>query len=30
MLGTKDTHGLYRQYGFVNLPEPERLMQIHR
>ncbi|MFI5152119.1 MAG: GNAT family N-acetyltransferase [Chitinophagales bacterium] len=29
MLGTKDAHGLYAQYGFVSLPYPERMMTIH-
>ncbi len=26
MLGTDDAHGLYKQYGFVSYPSPERLM----
>jgi GNAT superfamily N-acetyltransferase len=26
MLGTRDAHGLYRQYGFSELPEPARFM----
>ncbi len=25
-LGTKDAHGLYRQFGFTELPEPGRVM----
>jgi len=29
MLGTKDAHGLYAQYGFIPLPYPERMMTIH-
>lgn len=29
MLGTKDAHGLYTQFGFVSLNTPERWMQIH-
>jgi GNAT superfamily N-acetyltransferase len=28
MLGTKDAHGLYAQFGFTPLTDPERLMQI--
>ncbi|MDF2187122.1 GNAT family N-acetyltransferase [Paraflavitalea sp. CAU 1676] len=27
-LGTLDAHGLYAQFGFVPLPQPERFMQI--
>ena len=27
MLATRDAHSLYRQFGFVPLPHPERLMQ---
>jgi N-acetylglutamate synthase-like GNAT family acetyltransferase len=27
LLGTKDAHGLYRQYGFNNLSFPERIME---
>lgn len=27
MLGTKDAHGLYAQFGFKPLPEPERFMR---
>ncbi|MDF5733886.1 MAG: GNAT family N-acetyltransferase [Rhizonema sp. PD38] len=26
LLATKDAHGLYRRYGFKNLPEPEKMM----
>jgi GNAT superfamily N-acetyltransferase len=26
MLGTKDAHGLYEQYGFTALEQPERMM----
>lgn len=26
LLGTKDAHGLYLQFGFVAYPQPERLM----
>ena len=29
MLGTKDAHGLYAQYGFTSLPYPERMMTVH-
>ncbi len=29
MLGTRDAHGLYRQFGFEEIPNPERFMQIH-
>lgn len=28
-LGTLDAHGLYAQFGFAPLPNPERFMQIH-
>ncbi len=28
MLATRDAHGLYRQYGFTPLKEPERWMEI--
>lgn len=28
MLGTKDAHGLYRQYGFKELMAPDRWMEI--
>ncbi|MEY4926903.1 MAG: hypothetical protein RI894_1339 [Bacteroidota bacterium] len=28
MLFTLDAHGLYRQFGFENSPNPERMMQI--
>ena len=27
LLGTADAHGLYRQYGFVSVPEPQRWME---
>lgn len=27
MLGTKDAHGLYEQFGFTALPEPKRFMR---
>jgi GNAT superfamily N-acetyltransferase len=27
MLGTKDAHGLYKQFGFTEIQKPERLMQ---
>ena len=27
MLGTKDAHGLYEQFGFTSLPEPKRFMR---
>lgn len=30
MLGTKDAHGLYAQYGFTALAAPERFMEIAR
>jgi len=30
LLGTRDAHGLYRQYGFVSVPEPERWMERRR
>ena len=30
MLGTKDAHGLYEQFGFTPITMPERFMQIHR
>ncbi|PWT97873.1 MAG: GNAT family N-acetyltransferase [Bacteroidetes bacterium] len=29
MLGTRDAHGLYKKFGFVELSNPERFMQIH-
>ena len=29
LLATSDTHGLYAQYGFTPLNNPERWMQIH-
>jgi GNAT superfamily N-acetyltransferase len=28
MLATRDAHGLYKQFGFAQLTNPERLMQI--
>jgi N-acetylglutamate synthase-like GNAT family acetyltransferase len=30
MLVTVDAHGLYEQFGFVPVPQPERHMEIHR
>jgi GNAT superfamily N-acetyltransferase len=30
MLATRDAHGLYSQYGFTGITNPERLMQIVR
>jgi GNAT superfamily N-acetyltransferase len=30
VLGTRDAHGLYRQFGFTSLAAPERFMEIHR
>jgi len=29
LLATRDAHGLYAQFGFKGLPEPDRWMQIH-
>jgi hypothetical protein len=29
MLATKDAHGLYSQFGFRPLKNPERFMEIH-
>jgi hypothetical protein len=29
MLATRDAHGLYAQFGFTQLKEPQRWMQIH-
>jgi len=29
LLATKDAHGLYRQFGFSELANPERMMAIH-
>lgn len=29
ILGTRDAHGLYAQYGFKPLAKPERFMEIH-
>jgi GNAT superfamily N-acetyltransferase len=28
LLGTRDAHGLYRQFGFTNLGSPDRFMEI--
>ena len=30
MLGTKDAHKLYEQFGFTPLTSPERYMRVHR
>ena len=30
MLATKDAHGLYKQFGFTELSNPERFMESHR
>jgi GNAT superfamily N-acetyltransferase len=30
LLGTRDAHGLYKQFGFAPLSNPERFMQINR
>jgi len=30
LLGTRDAHGLYQQYGFMPLSSPERFLEIHR
>ena|SRR5438105_9100011 len=30
MLATKDAHGLYRQFGFTELSNPARFMELHR
>jgi GNAT superfamily N-acetyltransferase len=30
LLGTRDAHGLYRQFGFVNVSEPQRWMERRR
>ncbi len=30
ILGTRDAHGLYEQYGFRALSNPEKFMEIHR
>ena len=30
ILGTRDAHGLYEQFGFRALASPERFMEIHR
>ena len=27
MLGTKDAHGLYRQFGFTEMRDPDRWME---
>ncbi len=29
MLATRDAHGLYARYGFVQLRDPERWMEVH-
>lgn len=29
ILGTRDAHGLYAQYGFKPLAKPERFMEVH-
>jgi GNAT superfamily N-acetyltransferase len=29
MLGTRDAHSLYRKFGFTDLKNPERFMEIH-
>ena len=29
ILGTRDAHGLYAQYGFKSLAKPDRFMEIH-
>jgi hypothetical protein len=28
VLGTRDAHGLYKQYGFTGILKPERFMEI--
>ncbi len=30
MLATRDAHGLYKQFGFTPIPNPENFMQIHK
>ena len=30
MLATKDAHGLYKQFGFMELSNPVRFMELHR
>jgi len=30
LLATKDAHGLYKQYGFTELSNPARFMELHR
>ena len=30
MLATKDAHGLYKQFGFTELTNPARFMELHR
>jgi GNAT superfamily N-acetyltransferase len=30
LLGTRDAHGLYAQYGFTPLADPSRFLEIHR
>ena len=29
MLATRDAHGLYAEFGFSAIPQPERFMQLH-
>ena len=29
MLTTRDAHGLYAEFGFTAIPQPERFMQLH-
>lgn len=29
LLVTSDAHGLYRQFGFTDVPNPEKFMQLH-
>jgi len=30
MLATKDAHGLYKQFGFTEITNPARFMELHR
>ncbi|WP_160716551.1 GNAT family N-acetyltransferase [Chitinophaga solisilvae] len=30
MLVTSDAHGLYEQFGFTGIPNPEKMMQLHK
>lgn len=30
MLATSDAHGLYRKFGFTDLDDPAKIMQLHR